>query len=314
MKNNFFNRITGKASRYIWLLMLVFFTGAGVAAAQDSTAVPADTTTAAAEEPAAPEEPELISPLIDFISVQKTDNTIDLKATLKAKVDGNLTRLNGQAVKFIAISGEEEKNLGEVKTDRNGNAILNIKPEGLLPDAEGKLQFKVVFDGSKTMEAGEEVLGIKRARLVMVPVKEDSLYNLQFTLVDISTGAEVPVPEVTISAYVKRLFNPLKVGEGATDESGSAVLTLPTDLPGDAKGMLTIMGRVEENDVYGNLEAVVSQQWGIPVSDKLSSLPRALWSPDPPVWMIVTFFVLMTIVWGHYFVIIYELFRLKGEH
>ena len=313
MRNNLFHKIPGKFWFYFWLLLPVIFLGSGLAA-QDSNAKITDTVTAATEEPAAAEEPELISPLIDFISVQKSDNTIDLKATLKAKIDGSLTRLGRQTIIFYTITGEEERVLGEVKTDRNGMAILKIRQEGLVADTGGKLQFRISFAGTKTIEAGEEVLGIKRARLLMEAIKEDSVYNLNFTLVDLSSGTEVPVPAVAIQAYVKRLFNPLKVGEGETDESGLAVLTLPGDLPGDAKGMLTIMGRVEENEEYGNLEAVVTEKWGVPVSDQFSAMPRALWSPNPPVWMLVTFFVLMTIVWGHYFVIIYELFRLKGEH
>src|SRR5687768_6414027 len=130
MENKFFNRISGSASMYFWMIMLAIFTGPGLAA-QDSNAVVSDTAAAAIEEPAAPEKPELISPLIDFISVQKSDNTIDLKITMKAKIEGSLTKLIGQPVTFFAISGEEEKQLGEVKTDRNGNAVLNVSPEGL---------------------------------------------------------------------------------------------------------------------------------------------------------------------------------------
>jgi hypothetical protein len=308
MKDNFYKNICRFNSRWMLLLALI---ATAPAFAQDTAAA---TTETPATEAVAPEGPELISPLFEFSSVQLGNNTINLKTTLKAKIDGTLTKLQGQTIAFFTTSGESEQKLGEVKTDRNGIAILNVKAEGLVPDAEGKVQFKVSFSGNKTMEAAEEVLGIKRAKLVMVPVKEDSVLNLQFTLVDLSTGAEVPVPEAAIAVYVKRLFNPLKVGEGATDEAGSAVITIPNELPGDAKGMLTLMGRVEDNEVYGNLEAVEVQNWGVPVSDKLGHFPRALWSPDPPIWMLVTFLILMTIVWGHYFVIIYELFRLKGEH
>jgi hypothetical protein len=30
-------------------------------------------------------------------------------------------------------------------------------------------------------------------------------------------------------------------------------------------------------------------------------------------WMLITFIILMTAVWGHYIVIVYELFRLRKE-
>jgi heme/copper-type cytochrome/quinol oxidase subunit 2 len=52
---------------------------------------------------------------------------------------------------------------------------------------------------------------------------------------------------------------------------------------------------------------------GKPVSDKDQVAPRALWSAHPPLWMMITFIVLMVTVWGHYVVIVYELFRLRKE-
>ena len=73
------------------------------------------------------------------------------------------------------------------------------------------------------------------------------------------------------------------------------------------------MAKLDENEVYGNLEAAVTQPWGTPVSDELKALPRALWGTLPPLWMPITFLILMTAVWGHYIVIIFELFRLRKE-
>jgi len=88
---------------------------------------------------------------------------------------------------------------------------------------------------------------------------------------------------------------------------------VPNNLPGDAQGNLTLIGRLDENETYGNLEASVVQKWGVAVSNKSQELPRALWSSHPPLWMLITFIILMTAVWGHYAIIIYELFRLRKE-
>ena len=81
----------------------------------------------------------------------------------------------------------------------------------------------------------------------------------------------------------------------------------------DAKGNITLLAKLDENEVYGNLEAGAVQQWGVPVSTVIKEQPRALWTPHPPVWMLVTFFVLMVVVWGHFFVIVYQLWRLRKE-
>ncbi len=259
------------------------------------------------------EGPELISPSIEFIAVQKADNTIDLKVSMKAKVKGVFYKLPKLKVTMYHVSDTAEKNLGSAITDHNGKAVINTAAGTLATDKEGKLHFKVVYAGNKSMEAGEEELFIKRARLMITPVKEDSILSFQAKLVDLGSGTETPVPELTIGIYAKRLFNPLKIGEGTTDENGEASIEIPNNLPGDAKGNITFIGRLDENETYGNLEASVVQRWGVPVSDKIEDQPRALWSSHPPLWMLITFIVLMSVVWGHYLVIVYQLIRLRKE-
>jgi len=281
-------------------------------AAADTAAVPV-AEEPAAEEPA--EEESLISPSIEFLGVQKADNSIDLKVGLKAKVKGQFMNLYKMKVSFFQVMGEEERELGFAITDGRGKAVFNIKADSSLKaDAEGKVYFKAVFAGNKAMESAEEFTEFKRARLEITPIKEDSLLSVQVKLVDIGTGEEIPVPETLVGIFVKRHFNPLKVGEGTTDENGEALVEFPLGLPGDTAGNLTLIAKLDENEVFGNLEAtVVAPKWGVPVSNIIEDQPRALWSSHPPLWMLITFIVLMLVVWGHYVVIVYELFRLKKE-
>lgn len=287
------------------LLYCLFFSIA-LAGQTDSTAQQEATEVTA-------DEPALISPTLDLVTVQKSDNTIDLKASLKAKIKGTLTFLHSLKIKFYLVTDSAENELGTAITDRNGNAVLNVKAEQVVTNKVGQLYFKAIAAGNKSMEGAEGEVTIKRAILTLTPVKEDSLLSVQVKLVDVGSGTETPVPEMTLGIFVKRLFNPLKVGEGATDENGEATIEIPNSLPGDAKGNITLIARLEENDTYGNLEASAIEKWGIPVSDKPEEQPRALWSSHPPLWMLITFAILMVAVWGHYIVIVYELFRLRKE-
>ncbi|MFZ1263220.1 MAG: hypothetical protein WAT34_06875 [Chitinophagaceae bacterium] len=265
------------------------------------------------EAPAVEEESALISPALSFISVQKADNTIDLKAALNAKVKGSAIKLPLLKVTFLLVTDTAEKELGFVITDRVGKAVFNVKADALATDKEGKLHFKAVFAGNKAMEPVNEELTIKRARLEITPVKGDSLLTVQVKLIDVGTGTETPVPEIALGIFVKRTFFPLKIGEGTTDENGEVSVEIPQKLPGDAKGNITLLAKLDENELYGNMEAGVTQPWGTPVSDKFQELPRALWSAHPPLWMMITFIILMCTVWGHYLVIIIQLFRLRKE-
>lgn len=273
------------------------------AAATDTTAV----TAPAAEEAAAP---EMISPSISLSGIQQSDNSITINAALKAKVNGQFYQLYRMKLEAFAVKGEEEISLGHVITNGMGKAVFNIKNDSLPADTEGKLNFKVVFAGNKMMDAAEEVLSFKKAKLEITPVKEDSLMSVRVKLVD---GEGNPVKDATVGIFVKRLIQPQKLGEATTDENGEAVVEFPAGIPGDEKGNLTIIGRVDENETFGNLEASSVQPWGVAVSNKPVEQPRALWSSHPPLWMLITFIILMAAVWGHYIVIVYELFRLRKE-
>lgn len=264
-------------------------------------------------EEVAEEESSLISPTLEFITVQKADNTIDLKVSLRAKVKGSFYVLPQVKLSFFQVTEAGDRPLGFVITDRSGKGMLNVKATAAVPGADGKYTFKVSYAGNKQMEAAEEELTIKRARLEMVPVKEDSVLTVTVKLIDLSTGEEVLVPETAVGIYVARTFNPLKIGEGTTDEAGEATVEVQNGLPGDAKGNLTLFARLDESEEFGKLEASVVQPWGKAVSNKIEDQPRALWSSNPPIWMLVTFIVLMSIVWGHYIVIIVQLFRLRKE-
>ncbi len=290
------------------LLILLHIPG-GLYAQTDSLA----TDTTQAEEVVAEEESSLISPTLEFVTIQKADNTIDLKVSLRAKVKGSFYILPKVKLTFFQVTETGDKNLGFIITDRSGKGVLNLKDGAAVAGADGKYTFKVAYAGNKQMEAAEEELTIKRARLEMVPVKEDSLLTVTVRLVDLSTGAEVPVPETAVGIYVARMFNPLKVGEGTTDETGEAVIEVQNGLPGDSKGNLTLFAKLDESEDFGKLEASVVQPWGKAISNKIEDQPRALWSSNPPIWMLVTFIVLMSIVWGHYIVIVVQLFRLRKE-
>lgn len=301
-------------------LALLIFLGLNLSLrAQSEPAAPATDTTAAAteetpaEETPAEEAPSLISPALSFAMVQRGDSSVDLRSSLIARVDGLAKGLYRMKIRYFLVNGETETELGFAVTNTNGKAVLNVRGDSLRPNAEGNLVFKAVFAGNKLMEGAEETVQFKRALLTINPVKEDSLLTVNARLVDISGSTETPVPETTIGVYVKRLFGMQKLGEITTDENGEGSLEIPNGIPGDARGNLILVTRVDENETFGNLEATSTQNWGVKVSDRLEGQPRALWSSNPPIWMLITFIVLMVAVWGHYLVIVYELFRLRKE-
>lgn len=269
--------------------------------------------TMAQNDPAASEGPEKIAPALSVIMVQKGDGSIDLCATLTARTNKQVINLYRMKLAFYQTGVDPEVPLGTAITRSTGKALLNVKGDSLLTDAEGNISVKVVFAGNKLFEGAEESVTVRRARMTLDAVKADSLMTVTLRMRGRSGATDVPVTETTVGIYVKRLFGMQKLGEIATDEKGEGSLEIPQGLPGDPKGNITLVARIDENELYGNLEAAVVQPWGIPVSDRQQDQPRALWSSHPPLWMLITFIVLMAAVWGHYLVILYELFRLRKE-
>lgn len=257
------------------------------------------------------EEEAHISPSLQFQCVQKADNSIDLKTSIIAKINGWPMKLQLLKISFFQLINDEQKELGFLITDKSGKGVFNIKPEAITPDKDGMINFKAVFAGNNLMESTEEELTIKKARIEMFPIKEDSLLSLHVKIADATS--EQPIHDATIGIFVKRLFKPLKIGEGTTDENGETSIEIPNNLPGNGKGEITLLARLDEDETYGNLEASAVEPWGVSVSQTIQNQPRALWSKNPPLWMLITFIILMTAVWGHYIVIIYELFRLRKE-
>ena len=107
----------------------------------------------------------------------------------------------------------------------------------------------------------------------------------------------VPVENLDIQFYVPRTFSLLKVGKG-TLSNGTASLEFPTSIPGNRLGYLTLLAKVEENEVYGNVEVSGTINWGKPLPP-MKIIKRGLGDTDAPLWMVYTLLVLLSGVWLH---------------
>jgi hypothetical protein len=150
----------------------------------------------------------------------------------------------------------------------------------------------------------------KEVVLNMTLTEVDSIKTVTVTAHTIANGENVPVSGETVSVFVPRMFSPFIIGELTLDDSGTASLEFPSDLPGGKDGNLTIVAAFIDNSTYGNVEKRETIRWGIP-TDYLPTSHRALWTQRAPGWMIYTLSILLAGVWGHYFFAIISLVRIK---
>jgi hypothetical protein len=85
-------------------------------------------------------------------------------------------------------------------------------------------------------------------------------------------------------------------------------------MPGDEKGNIVLVARVEDNDNYGNLVVEKSVPWGKVVKTDISFFDqRTLWSTRfrTPVWLLVMAYGMVIGVWGTIIYIVLQIFRIK---
>lgn len=125
-----------------------------------------------------------------------------------------------------------------------------------------------------------------------------------------------PVKDIEVHFYVKRLFGLLPIessmGNIPTDEKGETVIDLPKkDFPGDSAGNIIIVAKIEDNETYGNIETQKVLKIGIPLKVETDSFPRALWAPQAPFALILTFVVMIGGVWLIYCFVAFQIHKIK---
>jgi hypothetical protein len=254
-----------------------------------------------------------ISPSITLNYLNSND-TIILTANIFDRKDEGVFVIQNAVIDFTASGGKETRNLGQAKTDIEGNAILKILfTKGLPKDKEGKTTYTARFAGKGKYLPASESFSAKYAKISVNFSKEDSLSFILLTATELdSKETVIPLPKQKVVVYIPRLFNLLKIGEAELDDAGSGRVEYPGKLVGDSLGNITVIARIEESDLFGNLQGQSSISWGIPKQYYLAEKPtRELWTPVAPVWMIVTLIIMLAGVWAHYVYAVVQLIKIK---
>ncbi len=253
---------------------------------------------------------EKIAPRMSLLSTQINGDSILLEASVKVKRDGSWQPVDFESVKFTIHTDSVTKALGTASTNNMGVASLKVGKSQLEKGEDGFWNFGSVFGGNEAVEEGEAGLSIKGAGIAISGEKQDTSYSVTLRLFVPGTES-VPIADAEVGFYVKRHFSNLKIGEGTTDENGEIIIDCPKDIPGNTQGNIILIGRADDLEEYGSVAAFMEKQWGVPLQDSTDRVERSLSGHLPPLWMVITFAILMSTVWGHYIVIIYKLIQLR---
>jgi len=229
-----------------------------------------------------------------------------------------------QAVKEIPVRvyfGEATaKNLlGYVVTDTIGKARVGLPPS-FKNTWDSLNEFK--FVATAQLPAGQDSLSadvtVKKAILTVDGAVADGAKTVVGELKERIGNEWVPVKNIEMKLSVKRLLGNLSVGEADTytsDSTGVANAQFKRDsLPGDGKGNITLVARVEENETYGNLVTEKSVAWGTATAPPKDFFhQRTLWSTrfETPLWLLFTAYFIVIAVWGTLIYLVFQVIKIK---
>ena len=254
-----------------------------------------------------------ISPYIALQYFKYTDDQRVLQTTLT--YSSNRMELPLPAMEISFFTGADKKELiGTLLTDNKGIARLELTDMMKVnADRDGKWVFRSEFKGNDTIEAGSSEITVKDVKLEMVLSVADSIKTITVKASIMEKGKEKPVSGEAVKVYVPRMFSLLPISELTLNESGTATVDFPSDLPGDKEGNLTLIAKFEENETFGNVEKRETLLWGTPTDYSVPVTHRALWTKIAPKWMIYTLYVLLAGVWGHYLFALISLIRIRND-
>ena len=257
------------------------------------------------------QEVTLISPYLQLQYFKNNDDHRILQTTLTYSKNRMELPIPGMEISFF--TGLDQKELfTTILTDNKGVARFEIRND-MKPETgrDGMWAFSSEFKGNDTIKAGISEITVKDVRLEMVLSLADSIKTITVKAFVNDNGKEKPVSGEAVKLYVPRMFSLLPISELTLDETGTASIEFPSDLPGDKEGNLTIIAKFEENVTFGNVEKRETIVWGLPTDYSVPTTHRALWTKTAPRWMIYTLSILLAGVWGHYLFALISLIRIR---
>ena len=243
---------------------------------------------------------------------QLADQQIAVQARIRARVDGQYVAIPNAEVKLYNRTDSADILLGMEISDQDGFVELMINAKDrLLLDDDGYYNVTASYEGDNDHKSSERELLFKPVTLDIVTTESDSVNTLTIQLNEQSINS-LPVTDVEVALQVPRMFSDLTIVTDFTDDDGMVEFVFPNDIPGGTKGELLIMVQIADTDDYASIKSQLQTNWGVP-TERAEQESRTLWSPNAPIWMVLTFAFLMIMVWGHFLIIIRKLYLIQKE-
>lgn len=257
------------------------------------------------------EEEEIVEKPVLRMSFEafKINDQVKIMARVRSKVDTKWQNTAGVEVSFYKDEVIPENLIGKDTSNSKGETSW------IVPAPEESATYWASVKEHPDFEDVEETVTVNPSVLNLELVEEDSMrYVKVFVGVPNDSGEVVPTPEVECKIFVQRLFGNMPLGEPeTTDEEGYITVEFPTGVPGDGSGNITIVAKVAEHEILGNVETSKTVSWGVPIVSEDFYAQRRLWSArdNSPIALVVVVNAALLGIWGVIFYIFWEIFRIN---
>ncbi len=256
------------------------------------------------------------------VSYKKTDGVLSVKVAVTTKVekknvpvDGAMVSLYMNDVKsYDAKTGEGL--LGRLAADQDGKIVFEMK-DNAKDILKGKHDYKFVAElkgDPKYIDKQGEV-EVKDANITITVTGKDTLQTATARLTEIKDdGTETPVVGAELKLGIKRSFSTLPFGGDAlkTNENGEVSALIPSNVIGEADGTLIVIGKIEDNETYGNVQTGKAIPWTV-MPKAIAENRRNLWSTgkNAPYSLVIVSVSMIGIIWGLLLYLVTFLFKIK---
>ena len=226
-----------------------------------------------------------IGPVISLSYLNLSNDTIVLTANLFVKKEQGMFAIENAMIEFFVNGGDETRKIGQSITDNEGNAVFKICTRAGLPaDKEGKSTYTARFTGQGKYLSATETISAKQVKLTVNFSKVDTIRYILIAATQTEKDGKIgSAGKLSVNIYIPRLFTDLKIGELTLGEDGTGKLEYPGGIIGDSIGNIIVIAKIEDNDLFGNVQARSSISWGIPKQYYLAEMPsRELWDTYCP--------------------------------
>ena len=175
----------------------------------------------------------------------------------------------------------------------------------------------IAIAAGKEEEPSTELIIIK-SKIKIDTASAEGIRSITVQVMKYENDNWMPAKDVEMKVGIQRHSSILTAGEEetyTTDSTGTVNVVLKNDsMPGDTKGNLILIAKVEDNDELGNLMIEKTVPWGMTVTPDTNFFnQRTLWSTrfKTPIWLLFMAYSIVIVVWGAIIYLVLQIFKIK---